>query len=87
MINRMTCIAGRVADSVPYYCGWAVTGGGALAHLVAAADFPLVGSQHRSWCGQTITVLGLTLNPRSLPRSCARCNRRLRAMALTQRLG
>ncbi|MGH3718056.1 MAG: hypothetical protein ACRDRI_04290 [Pseudonocardiaceae bacterium] len=87
MIHRMTCIAGHAAGSGAYYCGWAITGRGAVAHLVAAADFPLVGSRHRSWCGKMITVIGLTLDSRSLPRSCARCNRRLRAMALTQRLG
>jgi hypothetical protein len=86
-MNRMTCTTGRVAGSGAYYCGWAITGRTTVSHLVASADFPLAGSRHRSWCGQTITVIGLTLDARGLPRSCARCNRRLRMMALTQRPG
>jgi hypothetical protein len=31
-----------------------------------------------------VTVIGLTLNARDLPRSCADCNQQLRVMATTQ---
>jgi hypothetical protein len=34
---------------------------------------------------RTITVIGLTLNVRDLPRSCAECDQQLRVMATTQR--
>ncbi|MGH3851890.1 MAG: hypothetical protein ACRDR6_00005 [Pseudonocardiaceae bacterium] len=87
MRTRLTCTAGSIAGSGVYYCGWAITGRAAVSHLVASAEFPVVGSRHRSWCGRTITVIGLTLDPRSVARSCARCNRRLRALACTPRLG
>lgn len=79
MIDRMTCTAAGAGGFGVYYCGWAITGRTTVAHLVASPEFPRLGSRHRSWCGQTITVIGLTLDPRS----CPRCNRRLRMMALT----
>ncbi|MGH3829886.1 MAG: hypothetical protein ACRDRS_05445 [Pseudonocardiaceae bacterium] len=84
MRNHMTCVAGSVTGPGAYYCGWALTGRTTVSHLVASAEFPVVGSRHRSWCGRTVTVIGLTLDPRSLARSCARCNRHLRALARTQ---
>lgn len=70
--------AGR---SGAYYCGWAITGPATIGHLVSAARFPIAGTRHRAWCGQTITVLALTLNVRVLPGSCPDCNRYLRALA------
>lgn len=77
----MNRIAG---DSGAYYCGWVITGHTTVSHLIASADFPIAGSQHRSWCGQTITVIGLTLNAREPPQSCAECNQQLRMMAMTR---
>lgn len=85
-MSRMPCIAGSADGSGAYYCGWAITGRTTVSHLVASPDFPIAGSQHRSWCGQTITVIALTLNARDLPGSCAECNQQLRMMAMTQRV-
>jgi hypothetical protein len=82
----MSRITGSAGGSSAYYCGWVITGRATVSHLIASADFPIAGSQHRSWCGQTIKVIGLTLNARELPRSCAECNQHLRMMALTQRV-
>jgi hypothetical protein len=62
-----------------------ITGRTTVSRLIVSADFPIAGSQHRSWCGQTITVIGLTRNVRDLPRSCAECDQQLRVMATTQR--
>ena len=84
-MSRMPCITGSADSSGAYYCGWAITSRTTVSHLIASAHFPIAGSQHRTWCGQTITVIGLTLNARGLPRSCAECNQRLRMMATTQR--
>ncbi len=61
------------AGSDTYYCGWAITGRTMISHLVSAPRFPIAGSRHRSWCGQTITVIALTLNVRRLPGSCPDC--------------
>lgn len=85
-MSCMPCSAGSADGLRAYYCGWAITGRTTVSHLVASAEFPLAGSQHRAWCGQTITVIALTLNPRGLPRSCAECNQQLRMMAVTQRV-
>lgn len=84
-MSRTTRITGSAGGSGAYYCGWVITGRTTVSHLIASADFPIAGSQHRAWCGQTITVIGLTLNARDLPRSCAECNQQLRMMATTQR--
>lgn len=80
-MDHMTCIAGGADGSRAYYCGWAITGRSTVSHLVSAPSFPIVGSQHRSWCGQTITVIGLTLGPCSLSGNCRECNRYLRVLA------
>lgn len=77
----MSRITSGAEDSLAYYCGWAITGQDAISHMVSAARFPLAGSQHRAWCGQLITVIGLTLNSRHAPRSCPDCNRYLRALS------
>ncbi|MGH3698597.1 MAG: hypothetical protein ACRDRU_19490 [Pseudonocardiaceae bacterium] len=58
---RMPCSTGSAGA---YYCGWAITGRTTVPHLVASAEFPLAGSRHRSWCGQMITVIALTLDAR-----------------------
>jgi hypothetical protein len=68
-MNHMTCIAGGADGSRAYYCGWAITGRTTVSHLVSAPSFPIVGSQHRSWCGQTITRLDrrkLSVSPGSM---------------------
>lgn len=83
---RTTCITSNADGSPAYYCGWAITGRSTISHLVASAEFPLAGSRHRAWCGQMITVIGLTLNARGVPGSCAQCNQQLRMMAVTQRV-
>lgn len=49
-------------------------------HLIASPDFPTAGSQRRAWCGETITVIGLTLDARRAPGSCDACNRHLQWM-------
>ncbi|MGH3671286.1 MAG: hypothetical protein ACRDSH_11720 [Pseudonocardiaceae bacterium] len=77
----------RRAHPGAYYCGWAITGRVTASHLVASDDFPTAGSQHRAWCGQTVTVIGLTLDARGLPDSCADCNRLLRRLARASRVG
>jgi hypothetical protein len=78
---HMTCCTGSAEGSRAYYCGWAITGLGTVSHLVSAPSFPAVGSRHRSWCGQMITVIGLALSPRGLAVSCRECNRYLRVLA------
>ncbi|MGQ0717011.1 MAG: hypothetical protein ACT4NP_06775 [Pseudonocardiales bacterium] len=85
-MRRTTYITGSADGSPAYYCGWAITGCSTISHLVASAEFPLAGSRHRAWCGQTITVIGLTLNARGVPGSCAECNQKLRMMAVTRRV-
>jgi hypothetical protein len=82
-MTRMPCSTGSAGV---YYCGWAITGRTTVSHLVASAEFPLAGSRHRSWCGQTIIVIALTLDVRSAPGSCAECNQQLRMMAVAQRV-
>lgn len=72
-------------NGVPaYYCGWAITGRDTVSHVVSSANFPLAGSRHRSWCGEMITVVALTLNARRPSRSCADCNELLRMLARYQ---
>ncbi len=80
----MSRIAGSAEGPGAYYCGWAITGRTTVSHLVASATFPIAGRQYRSWCGQTITVIGLTLDARSLPSSCPECNQQLRLLARAQ---
>ncbi len=58
----------------PHYCGWAITGRTTVAHLIASPDFPTAGSQRRAWCGQTITVIGLTLDARHPQMHCRECD-------------
>ncbi len=65
----------------PHYCGWAITGRTTAAHLIASPDFPTAGSQRRAWCGQTITVIGLTLDAHYCQLHCHECDKWLRQMA------
>ncbi|MGH3966299.1 MAG: hypothetical protein ACRDRY_24150 [Pseudonocardiaceae bacterium] len=85
-MSRTTRVAGSANSSPAYYCGWAITGRSTVSHLVASAEFPIAGSQHRAWCGQTITVIALTLNARGWRGSCAECNQQLRMAGITQRV-
>ncbi|MGH3763701.1 MAG: hypothetical protein ACRDS0_00640 [Pseudonocardiaceae bacterium] len=71
-----------IRDS-PYYCGWTIVGRDALAHFIASRDFPTAGSSCRAWCGDTVIVIGLTLDARELRRHCAECNHRLRQLSTT----
>lgn len=85
-MRRTTGITASAGGSLPYFCGWAITGRSTVAHLVASAGFPLAGSRHRAWRGQMITVVARTLNARGVPGNCAECNQHLRMMAITQRI-
>lgn len=47
----------------------------------ASSDFPTVGSRRRAWCGETINVIGLTLNARRPILHCHECNQHPRQLA------
>ena len=64
-----------------YYCGWAITYRDSLSHLIVSRDFPTAGSLSRAWCGETVIVVGLTLDARRLRLHCPECNGRLQQIA------
>ena len=74
-----------MTTSRPYYCGWAITFPDPTSHLIASPDFPTAGSHRRAWCGETITVIGLTLDARRPILHCADCNQWLQHCATTDR--
>ncbi|MGH3885766.1 MAG: hypothetical protein ACRDSZ_04210 [Pseudonocardiaceae bacterium] len=67
----------------PYYCGWATSGCATVSHLIASRDFPTAGSARRAWCGETVTVIGLSLDARDPQQHCVERTQRLRRIAAT----